>query len=209
MADFNYLKKQAKKKLEDAKADLEKSIEEKEKVVELLKKDFDFFDKFVVGNLIKRDPEKHYYPYCLIVGEPEYKNGEIVVPIRNNIFPDYDVEYCCIRWQIGVELFRIPVNELNTIKVITVRELFEENKEKYRKVFKGAVDRYECTIRDCEKGIKACKERIESYEESIKKYKEKIENYKTLVFEDVYAKNVETYLKSEGYKQSTMYYDKK
>ena len=96
MADFNYLKKQAKKKLEDAKADLEKSIEEKEKVVELLKKDFDFFDKFVVGNLIKRDPEKHYYPYCLIVGEPEYKNGEIVVPIRNNIFPDYDVEYCCI-----------------------------------------------------------------------------------------------------------------
>lgn len=202
MDDFNDLKNKTRKKLKDAKAELKKSIRAKEKVVELLEKDFNILDKFKIGNLIKRDPEKYYYPYYLIEGEPVLKDDVIAVPVRRDIYPIFSVDYCSMHSPLYVDTFSIPINELETVEVITVREFFEEHKERCREDFEKTPIRYKNSIKDLTDEIERYKEKIKRNEEKIAEYKEKNENFKNLDFEDVYAKNVEKYLNSLGYKEA-------
>lgn len=202
MADFNYLKKQAKKKLEDAKADLEKSIKEKERIVELLQKDYDVFDKFTIGNLIKVEESEYGYAYYLIVGEPVTYTDGVVIPIRHHVYVNYGVcfngvdDYCNMNVSGVVDTIKIPMDKLDNINIITVREFLKEQKEVHRKDFNGMINCYKSRIRSLKNEIKKNEEKIKEYEEIIKKRKK-------LVFDDVYDKAVENYLNSEGYKDAT------
>lgn len=202
MNDFNDLKNKSRKKLENAKAELEKSIRAKEIVVELLEKDFNILDKFKIGNLIKRNPEEYYYPYYLIVGEPVLKDDVISVPVRRDIYPTYSVDYCAMHWPLYVDTFSIPMDKLETVEIITVREFFEDYKERYRKNFEKTPIGYKNIIKDLTNEIERYKKKIKENEKKIAEYEEKTENFKNLVFEDVYAKNVEKYLNSCGYKEA-------
>ena len=180
-----------------AREDLEKAIAEKEVLIQQLKTNFDNLDKFKIGNIIVNTQDRgdfmNDYTYLLIVGEPIITCEYVRIPIRHHIRPHITEKYCSLNMSGAVDIVKIPISKLEKVKVITPKEMFNEQK-----------DNLKCSLDDrlkmCKQKIERCKQQIESAKSTIETYEGVVKTIKGFDFENNFDNYVETYLGSNDFK---------
>lgn len=188
--DFEEIKNKARK-------DIEKAIAEKEVLIQQLKTNFDNLDKFKIGNIIVNTQDEGDsigdYTYLLIVGEPIIICEYVRIPIRHHVRPHITEKYCSLDMSGAVDIVKIPLSKLEKVKVITPKEMFNEQKNNLK-----------CSLDDrlktCKQKIERCKQHIKSAEATIDTYEGVVKTIIGFDFEDSFDNYVETYFSSNDFK---------
>ena len=93
----------------------------------------------------------------------------------------------------AVDIVKIPISKLYKVKVITPKEMFDEQK-----------DNLKCSLDDrlktCQQQIERCKQQIESAKSTIETYEGVVKTIIGFDFEGSFDNYVETYLSSNDFK---------
>lgn len=149
--DFNELKEKRRK-------ELDKAIKEKEELISLLERKFDDLDKFKVGSVIVTDKGAYY----LIVDEPVLCSDCLRVPIRHHVYAE-----CKFNNTIGlnmsgvIDCVDIYLDKIPEVKVISVKEVFERDRDKVISSFKEKGEYYDRELERITDDIEKLKLRYE------------------------------------------------
>jgi len=190
MGNINETKDMIMWKLEEARKELDKTIESQKEVVSLLENGIGIMDMIKAGNMIKHGETcRHYY---LIAGDPVIDGSDIVIPVRHHVYPVFSAACCEINCSGVVDTLIIPVQKIGEIEVLTAHEFFMENKERYTEECLRIMEEYV-------RRIDRCKEVIDEKIKEVGECHDRIMRYKEALPEEVYIRSVEDYLNSERF----------
>lgn len=163
---------------------LEKAIDERNKLIESLQKDFDDFDKFQPGKLIVSE----YNTYYLIVGEPVLNYDSIKVPIRHHIYPRIFMgKSVSMNFSGVIDYVQIYLDKIPEVEVIDVRDMFYREREKLKSDFSGIIE-------GCKNEIKREVNHIEESKKRIKLLQDEIKEIEGVDFDKVFDSLVDNYI---------------
>ena len=159
------MEKSFKQMKDQRKKALEKAIDEKNKLIESLQKDFDDFDKFQPGKLIV----SKYNTYYLIVGEPVLNYDSIKVTIRHHIYPEiFNGKSVSMNFSGVIDYVQIYLDKIPEAEVIDVRDMFYREREKLKSEFGGIIVGYKNEIKREVNHIEESNKRINILQDEIK-----------------------------------------
>lgn len=179
--DFEELKQNAKKELEDA-------IQKQEELIKSLQRSFDVINKFDKGNVIIDSSGD----YLLIVDTPVIVKEYLRVPIRHHIKPIIDADRCELNMSGCIDFVEISLTKMSSVEVISVREMFEKERLKLK-------DEFELKIKSSKQYIEKCQRVIEEKQKDIKYAEENIKKRESFDFDNNFEKIVDNYLESKQF----------
>ena len=192
------MEKSFKQMKDQRKKALEKAIDEKNKLIESLQKDFDDFDKFQPGKLIV----SKYNTYYLIVGEPVLNYDSIKVPIRHHIYPEiFNGKSVSMNFSGVIDYVQIYLDKIPEAEVIDVRDMFYREREKLKSEFGGI-------IAGCKNEIKREVNRIEESNKRINILQDEIKEIEGVDFDKVFDSLVDNYI-NNAFNNSEYVFSKK
>jgi len=179
------------KLIEDKRKKLEDAIEEKNHLIKLLHEEIDDFSKFSIGNIIVYKYDSDTSPtYLIIVDEPILGDETLKVPVRHHVYGYSNGGHPVLNMSGAVDIIEVYLNKLKTVEVITVKELFEREKDKIYEDFKKRIS-------SAEHEIKHEKEKIESSNNRIKELTEWIKKMNNIDFDSVFENSVNDYIENK------------
>lgn len=179
--NFEELKAEARKELEDA-------IQEKEELIKKLSDNLDSISKFDKGNVIVGNRGEYY----LIVDTPVIVQEKLRVPIRHNVYPIMDVNRCSLNMSGCVDVVEMPLSKMNSVEVISVQEVFNRERSKL-------LEKFQYSINDSKKYIERIKRVIEEKQNDINRSEEYIKKAEAYDFNGNFESSVNTYTESERF----------
>ena len=179
--NFEELKAKAKKELEDA-------IQEKEELIKNLSDNLDGISKFDKGNIIVGN----YSEYYLIVDTPVIVKENLRIPIRHNVYPIMYGNRYSLNMSGCVDVVELPITKMNSVEVISVRELFNRERSKL-------FEKFQCSINDSKKHIEKFKKVIEEKQNDINRLEEYIKKAEAYDFNGNFESSVNSYTESEQF----------
>jgi predicted ribosome quality control (RQC) complex YloA/Tae2 family protein len=189
---FEQYKQKAKDKLSQAIEEMDKLIKVKEEMIKELQSDFDKLDRFKPGNFIVNNWGDGVPSYYLIVGAPIIESCQIKIPVRHHVFPILNSNSIYLNMSGVIDMAVTQIDKMDKIKIITIQEYFELQKDKMKKDFNNVIPNYENKINNY-------KENIKKIERDIKHYENEIEKYKGIDFDAKYNEYIDAYINSTDY----------
>lgn len=154
-----------------AKNELESAVQKQAELVKQLEMNFDAIDKLKVGNIIVKSRGVFrnvvYDDYYLIADTPITEGDMLRVPIRHHIEPRMDATKCDMNMSGVIDLLEIPLAQIETVLVISAKEMFEREKPKLKEQFRSytvaarqRLNRYQQDIERIQRNIEITEEYI-------------------------------------------------
>ena len=189
--DFEELKQKA-------KAELESAIKKQEELIKKLEIDFNSIDKFKVGNIVVKPRGEFkgviYYDYYLIADTPLVEGEMLKIPIRHHIKLRMDATRCDMNMSGVIDLLEIPISDLESTTVITLKEMFIREKSNLKAEFTATIDSSHHNIEKYQREI----EKLQGY---IKHSEDYIAESEAYDFDASFDSAVDKYLTSESFQK--------